>query len=280
MADGSDVLDALAHASAERPLPHRVVVVAAHPDDEAIGVGGVLARFRCPFVVHVTDGAPLDVRFARAAGCESREEYLRVRDSERVRALSIAGVTADRRVGLGAIDLESFRSLVALTTALERVFAALRPHVVITHAYEGGHSDHDAAAFIVRAAVARASAVASPMLVEMAAYHAGPDGLVIGTFLGARARGIEMELDDEERQRKARMFDAHASQEMVLEPFRSQLAIERLRFAPPVRFDHAPHSGQTHYERIGLGVPETDFRRSARAAAATLGLPPRSPWRP
>ena len=230
-------------------------MVAAHPDDEAIGVGGILARFRCPFVVHVTDGAPLDVRFARAAGCGSREEYLRVRDSERVRALAMAGVTADRRVGLGAIDLESFRSLVALTTALEDVFAALRPDVVITHAYEGGHPDHDAAAFIVRAAIARASPAASPMLLEMAAYHAGPEGLVTGTFLDAHARQIEIGLDDEERQRKALMFDAYASQELVLEPFRSRLAIERLRVAPlPASTTH-PTVGKRTTKELDWGFP-------------------------
>ena len=59
-----------------------VLVVAAHPDDETIGAGGMLGRMANPYVLHVTDGAPRNPDFARAAGYRSREEYARARRRE------------------------------------------------------------------------------------------------------------------------------------------------------------------------------------------------------
>ena len=50
--------------------------------------------------------------------------------------------------------------------------------VVLTHAYEGGHPDHDAVAFAVHRAARRTSAA----VVEMPFYHAGPDGVARQVF--------------------------------------------------------------------------------------------------
>jgi hypothetical protein len=48
--------------------PRRVVVVVAHPDDEAIGAGAVLRGFPDVTIVQVTDGAPLDQEYAQRKG--------------------------------------------------------------------------------------------------------------------------------------------------------------------------------------------------------------------
>ncbi len=53
----------------------RVLVVVAHPDDETIGAGALLARLRDVRVVHVTDGAPRDPQFFAQGFTGSREEY-------------------------------------------------------------------------------------------------------------------------------------------------------------------------------------------------------------
>lgn len=67
-------------------------------------------------------------------------------------------------------------ALVPLARALAADLDALRPRRLVTHAYEGGHPDHDAAAFVARAALdlLRRSGRPAPRLLEMALYHGAP----------------------------------------------------------------------------------------------------------
>ena len=62
---------------------HDVAVVVAHPDDETIAIGGQLARMRGVKIVHVTDGAPADMKDAEANGFSRREDYAAARRRDR-----------------------------------------------------------------------------------------------------------------------------------------------------------------------------------------------------
>src|SRR6476661_8567872 len=53
----------------------RILVLAAHPDDETIGASLLLSRFPQSAVVFLTDGAPRDTRFWSAQVNGSREAY-------------------------------------------------------------------------------------------------------------------------------------------------------------------------------------------------------------
>src|SRR5262249_14674740 len=119
----------------------RIAVVAAHPDDETIGLGGQLASMQDVFLLHVTDGAP------RWPG--RWKVYKEARRAELLAAGAIAGIEGDRCLEIGIPDQEAARHLVELSCHLSRLFAELRPSVVFTHPYEGGHPDHDACAFAV-----------------------------------------------------------------------------------------------------------------------------------
>jgi len=246
------------------------VIVAAHPDDETIGAGSLLARLRNPVIITVTDGAPRNTADMQRAGCATREEYAELRRRELTDALAIAGLTPEHTRTVGIVDQEASLEMAYLTLKLVDLLRELRPAVVLTHAYEGGHPDHDATAFAIHAACARIPA--PPTVFEFTSYHAAePHGDVAemetGRFLGDH--GETLVLTEEERAAKARMFDCYASQLHMLRNF--ALDTERYREAPAYDFTQAPHPGKLLYETFGWGFTGDRWRRLAEEALRTLG---------
>src|ERR1044071_8925740 len=129
-----------------------VVLVAAQPDDESVGAGGRLDRLRHGVFVYLTDGSPRDLGDARRAGYSSRESYAAARREELAQALDTAGVDRSRIHCLNSVDQEACFHLASLALGLCEILRAAPPDLVLTHAYEGGHPDHDATAFAAHAA--------------------------------------------------------------------------------------------------------------------------------
>ncbi len=252
-------------ATDRRPLGLPVLVLAAHPDDEVIGLGGTLPRFRNLRLLHVTDGAPRDGQDARAHGFASLAEYAAARRRELASALSLAGLDPACAESLGIPDQEAALKLRPITDALAERLRAWRPSVVITHPYEGGHPDHDATAL---AAALACRGPGGPALVEMTSYHAAPDGIAVGRFLPAEGISpVTLPLDEEARERKRRMLDLFASQRATLAQF-EVAAEEKLRPAPVYDFSAPPHPGTLFYERFPWGMTGARFRELAREVAA------------
>ncbi len=247
----------------------RWLVVVAHPDDEVLGCGALLSRLPDVEVVHVTDGAPRRGDDARRRGFETPAAYAASRWREARAALALAGVSETHHHGFGVADQDAAYRLVDVARRLSPVVE--RADAVLTHAYEGGHPDHDAVAFAVHAAVRRASGRQRP-IVEMPFYHAGSEDWVRQQFLPGTDVDVDcLSLSETERDLKRRMAACHATQGDTLASF--DLARELFRLAPAYDFDRLPHDGDLLYERHGWNLDRDGWLAAVRAAETDLDFP-------
>jgi LmbE family N-acetylglucosaminyl deacetylase len=247
----------------------RVLVLAAHPDDETIGASLLLSRFPQSTVAFLTDGAPRDTSLWSTGANGSRADYARTRKQEALRALHYAGVSAQGIVWLQAVDQEAAFEMSVLAHQFANLLAEMRPAVVVTHPYEGGHPDHDCAAVVARIAIATSllDHKSRPVLLEMTSYHAQEGRCVTGEFLRpGSSPEIGLEFSRSDRDRKRNMMDAYASQRLVLEHF--PIDQERLRLAPEYDFSEPPHEGKLWYECMGWPMTGGRWRELATSAIA------------
>ena len=232
----------LAALAARRAVPGRVAMVVAHPDDETIGAGGSLHLMPGLLLVHVTGGAPRAVADAARAGFASREAYAAAREAELAAALAMAGVVPTR-VAMGETDQEVVPRLRAVAGRLRVLFREHAVTAVLTHAYEGGHPDHDAVACAVHAA-------SGVPVYEFAGYRAGTDGsMQAQRFLSGPAE-TRVVLSMAEAGTKRAMLACFRSQAATLAPFGA--AVERFRPAPRYDFGRAPHTGGAELRELGV----------------------------
>lgn len=244
-------------------LRERLLVVAAHPDDETIGCGAILGRCDDAWVLHVTDGVPTDLRYARDAGFRTHDQYRAARLRESVSALSLAGIPSSHIGSLRCAEQEATLRLSFLARTLRARIVALGPALVVTHAYEGGHPDHDATRYIVASALAGISR--PPALAELTGYHADGSGHSVGRFLTDHDQKL-FALSERERMRKKAMLERFTSQRSVIARFACSIVDERLRPAEDVDFSRPPHPGQLFYERFDREMTGARFRELVLAA--------------
>lgn len=243
-----------------------MLLVAPHPDDETIGAGIWMHRHRESnlTVLHVTDGSPRDISFAKSVGFESREEYAGARRRELLAALAEVGLPDRQLRTFDYVDQESHLHVREFVARLTALIDELQVDLVLSPAYEGGHPDHDTAAFGV--AMARRRAVHPFRHKEYRLYHARLDddsdsALDSRGFLPLPGSSVERQiLSAEEQVRKQRMLQAFESQQQVLQQF--SIEDECYRDAPAYDFRLPPHEGRLLYERWGWGLTGQDWRQS------------------
>ena len=227
--------------------PMRILIAVAHADDETLGCFSVLSDpAHEVHILHATDSAPRDIKYALRSGFLSRASYLAARRKETMAVLAKAGLPEDRYHCLGFADQEAPRNLAAIREYVS-AFAADR---VYTHAYEGGHPDHDAVAMAL---------AGLPNLWEFPLYHAFGAEFVPHAFLDGGAETV-VALDAERQRVKRSWLDCFASQQRVIQMF----PIDHELFRPAWAYDFSrpPHAGPLYYEIRKLGWTWAQWREA------------------
>jgi LmbE family N-acetylglucosaminyl deacetylase len=247
----------------------RVLLVVSHPDDETIGAGALLARSTDAHVVLVTDGAPADPTLwplhVREGG---RPRYATVRRREFLAALGVAGLPPTRVHELGVADGGAIDAVPAIVDALVTLIEKIDPDSVLTHAYEGGHVDHDATSLAVWAAMMLTKR-GHPH--EMALYNQQHGNIVTHEFLHHAGPGRTVWLDERLRAKKTAMLEHYASQKSQYSLY-FDVDVERFRCGLPPDFSRPPGAEVPLYERIGAFTTGEEWRSRARQALQALGL--------
>jgi LmbE family N-acetylglucosaminyl deacetylase len=226
----------------------RTLVAVAHPDDEAIGCGVLLQRLSRATVAFMTDGAPADRYFWGKFG--SRNAYADVRARESASALE--GFESVTMLRFGAPDQELMFHLEIALDWLRKVITEQKPQTIVTHAYEGGHPDHDCCSFLCSVV---AGEYGLPVW-EMPLYSRNGDKLV-RQYLPEHSSAVRLSASDSEVHRKAEMVAAYQSQDEFLQGF--DLVTEKFIAQRKHDFSNPPHAGKLNYECWGWEVAGSDL---------------------
>jgi len=258
-------------ASCKPNVRARVLLLAAHPDDETIGATTILTRLPDVTVVFLTDGAPHNPKFWSPDARGSRDDYARTRWEEAISALTLARIPPERILSLGAADQDVIFAVPAVIAWFAALLCQLRPDLLLTHPYEGGHPDHDAAALVAYLAIRNlkcdGESTSIPQLIEMTSYHAKEGGCETGRFLPYQSQSLAelvIQLSPEGRARKEEMLARYTSQRHLLQNFDSDS--ERFRLAPQYDFARPPHPGRLWYECLGWPTTGARWRELATEA--------------
>lgn len=245
---------AIATIAQRLPIEVPALLLVAHSDDEVLGCSVAMRCLPQLRLAHATDGSAGDQTMA----------------TERLRE----SMTALRELGLrpsmapcGLPD----GSLVEHTAALAAALAAWLPDtaLLITHAFEGGHPDHDACALAAQIACAKEAERSGRQVarIEFAIYARGNGAIRTNAFApDAQPAPTVLTLTTEEQMRKRRALGAFASRRHVVDRF--PLRAEALRPAPDHDFPAIRNADELLF---AFRNPDREpaWRRSAAKALTT-----------
>jgi LmbE family N-acetylglucosaminyl deacetylase len=220
----------------------RILLLAAHPDDEVVGCCAAIGRARAQgssvSILFLTTGIPGRERL----WFWQRSHYSNYVERRRAEARQVC-------TGLGAqivafSDVPSRELAAYLNKARKLVlehFSTAPADMLWVPAYEGGHPDHDMANFIGSTLRGKAQ------VWEYSEYNFFGEKTRSNVFFAANGSELQLTLSSEERQAKTNALNMYASERRNLNYVRT----EQEMFRPLAEYDYKqqPHAGTLFYRR-------------------------------
>jgi N-acetylglucosamine malate deacetylase 2 len=190
-------------------LIENVLALVAHPDDESIGLGTYFQLCRKAHLLFLTSdqvGQSKVIVEGESAVAHSVRE---LEAEAAVRLVPNVAIVGFERFPNRALCDHLPQAAGRIETTLRHVGASF----LLTHAFEGGHPDHDCCSFLAN----RVSRLVNIPVIEFPVYSGGPRSIVQG-FSDAEGV-IRLIPTDTQRSLKDAMFRAHASQSSVMRRF-------------------------------------------------------------
>jgi LmbE family N-acetylglucosaminyl deacetylase len=195
-----------------------VLVFAAHPDDEILGLGTTLYR-------HKLKGDKIKIVFTtNGTGRESESWYIKtkqakkkfeIRYAEAAQALALINIPKENIQSLGYPDGGTQRYLKEITKDIQMIIEKLNPGRIYVHCIEGGHGDHDLTSYVVKSVCQK---LGYRNVFEWAEYNPiQPIGSHEIRFISKNAMDADeiiIDISKEERSLKRKMLFYHQSQEV------------------------------------------------------------------
>lgn len=126
-----------------QPLNRKILVVAAHPDDEILGCGGTIARL-------VDEGDVTAYTLVLGEGITSRDKIRqRTKREKDIVQLKKQGTKANKAIGINKVFTADFPDnrfdsvpFLDIVKTIEKVKAKLKPQIVFTHFEKDLNIDH------------------------------------------------------------------------------------------------------------------------------------------
>lgn len=223
----------------------RPILICAHPDDEVISSSKYISSSRDRIhIAYVTDGD------ADEEGGKKRKE----RSQESRTALEYAGIEDRNQIHfLGFPESDTPNESRTILHRIKQLIERLDPDLILTHAYDGAHFDHDLVRFLINILISSESL--DIPIAEFALYHDNNGHSNHNTFITPDStRDIVFNLSAEDITRKERMLSAYRSQQKYLKYFNTgNPELMRFCFAnelDPRIFEKKPHSFLLGYDDL------------------------------
>jgi LmbE family N-acetylglucosaminyl deacetylase len=122
-------------------MKKRILVVAAHPDDEVLGCGGTMARL-------VSEGAEVNVLIL-GEGITSRNGLTKIQKEQQIKMLHGCANDANKILGVKQVYFSNFPdnsfdivALLEIVKNIEQVKTELQPDIIFTHYEHDLNVDH------------------------------------------------------------------------------------------------------------------------------------------